>query len=116
MSPIRIAAGLAALLALVTSATSAGSGRRPSLQLAGDDPVTVVGRDFAPRERTRLTLVAGATRAVRETQADRRGGFRASFPGVFVDRCSASVSVAAVGSRGSRAAVKRPQRQCPPAP
>ena len=88
---------------------------RPSLRLSTSDLTRVTGSDFGARERVRVTLLVADARRVASVVADRSGRFAVSFPRVFVDRCSGSLAVFAVGSRGSRAALKLPQRACPPA-
>jgi hypothetical protein len=74
-----------------------------------------VGSRFAKRERVHVTVTTGSERAAKRVVASRRGTFVVSFPSVEYDRCN-SLFGRAVGSEGSRAALKLPQPQCPPRP
>jgi hypothetical protein len=94
--------GLAlALFAVALAAPAAGAGvARPTLALAGTQPLLVRGTHFAPNERIRL-LVSGAKLKTLTVRASARGSF--SLP-LFAgyDRCH-GLFVQALGAAGSRA-------------
>ena len=106
---MRVLAITAAVLSAAAVASAAG--QPPTLRLVRDEPLTVAGQRFHPRERVRL-LVDG--RVVARTTTNARGAFTVSTTAPF-DRCLGT-DVAAVGSAGDRAALgKLPQPACPPA-
>jgi hypothetical protein len=105
------------VVAAIVSLLPAGAGAeslagKPALRLVSASPLTIRGLRFVPKERVRV-IVLEAGSATRRVSADAQGTFVASFQEASVDRCSA-LSVLAVGSRGSRAALKRPGPLCPP--
>ena len=59
----------------------------------------------------RVTAARNGERLVRAVTASTRGGFVVSFSGVTIDPCNTSFW--ATGNRGSRAALKLPERMCP---
>jgi hypothetical protein len=81
------------------------SNGRASLRLSSLHPVTVVGRGFKSGERVRVSGV-GARRTV---LASRRGGFVLRMH--HADPC-ASLTIVAVGSKGSRASLNYSQLLC----
>ena len=83
----------------------------PRVALSGD-PVLVRGFNFLPRETVRVVVVASGSYSKR-VPASRTGTFRANFPLASVEGCGV-FTVTAIGSRGSRAYLKR-QVGCPPA-
>jgi hypothetical protein len=80
------------------------SNGRASLSLRSLQPLTVLGRGFKSGERVR---VSGA--GVKRVVASRRGGFAVRM--AYQDPC-ASLSITAVGSRGSRASLNFSQLYC----
>lgn len=105
---------LAALAALVAAATavlapSAGAdvqAARPTLDVVSVEPLRVRGERFKSRERAVVTAWVAGRKAVVWARAGRRGAFVVTLPPFLTaGRCVASVRVAAVGSRGSRATV-----------
>jgi hypothetical protein len=103
------------LLAVVigVAAGSAGAARKPAtLRITSHDPLVVRGAHFRASERVRVTANVGLT-VQRRVVAGARGGFTVTFDQVPVDRCTGGF-VRAVGSSGTRAAVKLPQLLCPP--
>lgn len=114
----RLLAVLVLLATLSTACASAGvRGGAPhaSVRVVSTAPFTVRGSHFRPRERVRLAVSAVGT-ATRRVQAGPTGAFAAVIRSVRVDDCS-GYAVRAVGSAGSRAAVKLPAGECaPPAP
>jgi hypothetical protein len=105
----------AVLLGWAAGASSARSDR-PTLRLRGTEPLSLAGSRFVARERVRVTvIVPGEQAAARRVTASRRGSFTVTFPSVDYDRCN-SLFGRAVGSEGSRAALKLPAPQCPPRP
>ena len=105
------AAAVAALAATGAVAQTA----RPTLRLVSVSPTTVAGAHFKAREHVRVRLQTSERSATRRLIATRLGRFVAHFGSQPFDPCNSSLSVTAVGARGSRAAVKLPQRECPPA-
>lgn len=101
-------------VALAVGGSAAGEPtQRPSIGLAGTQPLVIKGTHFKPRERVAVDVLAPA-RAGRSVVATRRGSFVVRFR-LSVGRCE-RISVHAFGSRGSRARLL-PQREldyCPP--
>ena len=93
---------------------SAPSARTPGLRVMVREPLTVRGDAFKPGERVRLVALGSIKRLTRQTTADARGTFKASFR-LDADRSSHLV-VAAVGSQGSRAFVEVLRRPSNPPP
>ena len=87
----------------------AGGASQARVRIVTLSPLVVRGTGFKSRERIRVTATPGGIRRVVSTAG---GAFRATFT-VPVDRCM-GLSVAAVGARGDRAALKLPQPACPP--
>jgi hypothetical protein len=75
-----------ALLALVSAAGAAGSGR-PHLALVQASPVVVSGTGFAPGRIVVVSYASGPRRARRAVRAGAQGGVRVVFKGVVFDRC-----------------------------
>jgi hypothetical protein len=100
---LRIVAVIALALVLAVPA-SGGKPRRASLQLRSIDPVVVTGRGFASGEPVLLTARAGTTGRAVPLVAKRDGTFTARFR-LHLGPC-ASLTVRAVGTRGSRAILK----------
>lgn len=114
----RFAAGIAALIAsLVVVASPAARTDSARLRVVATDPVKVVGTGFHASERVRVVArYSGHTAAVR-LRATRAGRFTAVIANATLyDPCNDTLRVTAAGSMGTRAEVKLPQRQCPPAP
>lgn len=106
---------LALSLALFGSAASGGGGvssGKATLKLVRGAPLTLQGAQFVPGERVRVSAVS-EQRQTKRVIANRRGVFVVGFPQVTYDRCNGLIALA-VGSRGSRASLKRPQPLCPP--
>lgn len=102
-----IALSLGALAAGVSSASPVAS--RPGLRVSDLDPFTVQGFRFEPSERVGLTVTT-RRRFVRTIDASVKGAFRVVFR-LHLGHC-ASYAVRAIGSAGSRAAVKNPPQEC----
>jgi hypothetical protein len=108
---------LLVLAAIVVGAASAASMARPSLRVAGLDPVTVRGSSFHARERVKVTLVSGALKRTLSVRTSAAGRFTATFDLLTpLDPCIAGWAVTAIGAEGDRASAKGPLRQCPPPP
>jgi hypothetical protein len=102
-------------LALFGTAASGGdetSAGKATLKLQRSAPLTLRGARFVSAERVVVSVRTDGRRTKRVTAND-RGAFVVSFPGFTYDRCD-PLFVLAVGSRGSRAGLKRPPRLCPP--
>jgi hypothetical protein len=114
---VRVAAALVVLaLAFGVAGLADGSRPRPDrgakLTLVTMKPLTLRGTRFLAAEKVRLTVVAGGDRFVRRTTANSAGSFTQRFSAVMDDRCNRLLAVA-IGSRGSRAAIKPFQPACP---
>jgi hypothetical protein len=110
-----LAAAACSALALALPAVAAGP--PPALRLASMQPLTVRGVHFKSHERVRVTEHAGAAKRSKLVRATATGTFKVTFVvPTAIDPCLESVSITAVGGRGSAAAVKLPQRACPPSP
>jgi hypothetical protein len=92
---------------------SAQAAERPGLRLMKTRPVQVHGSGFAPGERVRVVLHAGAAAASERTTASAAGGFTVTFRGTKIAGC-VPLSIAARGSAGSRARLLRRNPQCMP--
>ena len=97
-----------------TQSVTASSARTPALRVMTREPLAVRGTGFRPAEKVRITALGSIKRLVRQTTADERGTFKASFR-LGADRTSHLV-VAAVGSQGSRAFVSVKRRLSGPPP
>jgi hypothetical protein len=106
----RLVAALAA--AAIAASCAAAGASKPSLRLASRAPLKISGRHFAPREHVRVRVLA--TKLTRRAVATSAGSFTVSFGEAAGDPCSAFTAVAR-GSAGSRALLKVPPRECPPA-
>jgi hypothetical protein len=103
------------LFASLPAGASAGQGAAGTARLAlvGGSPLKVRGVRFEPAERVRVRVLAPAL-ASKRVVVDDKGSFVLRFAGIAVDRCN-GLTVTAVGSGGSRAALKLPpQPLCPP--
>lgn len=115
MSRVLAALGVFATLTLVPAAATGAGQSSPSLRIVAVTPVHVSGRAFRPYERVQLRATSGEITAQRALRATRLGSFRVTFATIEItDRCSMDLLVRAIGARGSRAAAKLPQLQCPP--
>ena len=102
-------------IGLIVVSSAAAQAARPTLRLVSLSPTTVAGVHFQGKERVRVRLRTNDRSATRHVVATRLGKFVVTFGSKPFDPCNSSLSVTAVGARGSRAAVKLPQRECPPA-
>jgi hypothetical protein len=99
----------------VSAAATRDENQLPTLRLADRQPLVLRGLWFAPGERVRVTVAVDEGRAMRRSAAGARGTFSANFAPLALDRCN-GLFASAVGSEGSRAALKlKAQPQCPPA-
>lgn len=107
---------LAAILGAVSLVASANATARARVKVADTQPVKIAGRGFQVREQVRLVVRFSGYRIVRSLRASRIGTFTAVVAGApAFDPCNGTLAVTAIGSGGSRATAKFPQRQCPPA-
>jgi hypothetical protein len=113
----RTSAAAAALLLVATACGhSSGSSEpardvttiRPALAPIGQSPLTVTGTSFRPHEKVMLAA-KGAQSASAKVTADESGSFTASFHGL---KACDSVTVTAVGSKGSRTEFNLSQIAC----
>jgi len=93
----------AALVALIAVSAAGAAPLRAHLTLVARNPLTVSGSSFRPSERVTLR-VTGDVRAVARARASARGTFKVQL-NVVLHRCTAA-AVQAVGTAGSRAALK----------
>jgi hypothetical protein len=108
---MRLALVFVALLASLV-AQSAAATTRATLRLVDDTtPPTLRGAGFQAREHVRVVIVAGDVRSVKRVIATARGRFTVRVLG-DIDACT-GFSASAIGSKGTRAALKRPPGQCP---
>jgi hypothetical protein len=105
----------AALIATVVGQTSGSDSSshepkavRPQIASMGQNPLTVKGTGFRPGERVRI-VVKGSQGGTLTGKAGPDGSFAATFRGV--NGCD-SVTVTAVGSKGSRASFNLSQIAC----
>jgi hypothetical protein len=113
MQPVKSFLALAALcLATSTGAYGgvAGAGARPTLLVASETPLVVLGRGFEAGERVRLVASVRNRVFRKPTVAGPRGVFRVRF--AAVDASCGPAFVSAVGSDGSRASVRRVPEPC----
>ena len=102
-------------LALAVPAVAAGPG--PALRLVSTQPLSVRGVHFKSYERVRVTQHVDTSKRSKLVRASATGAFKVTFDvPMATDPCLESVRVTAVGARGSEAALKLPQRACPPSP
>jgi hypothetical protein len=97
---MRAAAAAVVVLVLALPA-GAASPRRATLELASLAPLVVKGSGFGSVERVALTASAPSAQRMMSLLAHRNGSFTARF-GLTLGEC-ATVTVRAVGVRGSRA-------------
>jgi hypothetical protein len=90
--------------AVESPAAPAAQSARPKLTITNMNPLQVAGRGFKPRER--VVLSVGQRR--RAVTADAGGRFSVRFGRAM---CSGG-TISAVGSKGSRAAVRLPRTVC----
>ncbi len=113
--------GVAVLFGVIalacTSASTGAAVPRAALRLLDTSPVTVGGTGFKPRELVRVTFSQGLVKQRRSLRATTTGRFSSSAgDDTRLDRCGDLLLVTAVGGRGSRASLKYPLPDCPPAP
>lgn len=109
-----VAVGCSAL-GLAVPAVAAGP--VPALRLITTQPLTVRGVHFKSHERVRVTQHVDTSKRTKLVRATVTGTFKVTFAvPTAIDPCLESVRVTAVGARGSEAALKLPQRACPPSP
>jgi hypothetical protein len=110
---VAAAAGIAAVVGQ-TSDSSSGPARtpdapRPKLTPYAQNPLSVKGTGFRPHERVRVTVEGVAAPATHTVRASAKGVFSLEFR--RVNGCD-SVTVTAVGSKGSRTSFNLSQIAC----
>ena len=107
-----------ALVVLVSAAFAAGIGSagsngssaaKPRLSLVTGAQLVIAGQGFRSAERVRVTATVGSARAGKSLVADGSGRFTAR---IRTGPACGPIYVVAVGSKGSRAAVRH--REIPP--
>jgi hypothetical protein len=106
-------AGLALLAALTVLALPTREQTAPAIRPVTLAPLIVRGTGFLPRERVRLVVRAGRSRAhARRIVADVGGRFRLRFGLLLaIEPCEGRLVLTATGTRGSRARYARPCRR-----
>ena len=108
---MKIALVLTALVFSLPGQNSAAA-THATLRLVDDTtPVKLRGTGFQSREHVRVVIVAGSTRTVKRVVATAVGRFTVRVAG-DVNAC-AGFSATAVGSKGTRASLKRAPGECP---
>src|SRR5262245_10476882 len=102
--------------ATASQATASTPGAvRPALTLSGPKPLLLRGSHFRGHEKVRLTFRAGSVTAVRTVRATALGTFTIITPPTLAyDRCSTGLLIAAQGTTGNLATIKRPPLGCAP--
>jgi hypothetical protein len=98
------------VLTLTGGAASAAPSARPALKVSAG---AVKGTHFRARERIRVVFRLESDRIVRHLRTTKAGTFRTALPSF--DPCLESLQITAVGAPNETAALKLPQRACPPA-
>ncbi len=110
---MRLLAVTLLMFLLAAGTASARTQSQPTLRiLRSADALVIRGSGFYARENVRVTVATTSSR-VKVVRTSPTGTFTANFGATYVDPCSAFV-VRAVGSRGDRALLKLPARQCIP--
>ena len=99
------AVAAAVLVLLLVLPAAAAQPRRATLKLATLAPLVVHGQEFGKSERVALTASSSSAQRMLSVVARRDGSFTARFD-LRLGRC-ASLTVRAVGARGSRAILQR---------
>jgi hypothetical protein len=112
----RASAGfVVASLVLVTAVASASGTTRPTLRVAGTEPLVVRGESFRPHERIVVTALTatGPKRLVLRASAGGRFGATFRLPN---QPCAKAFAVRAVGAVSRPAALRVPGPPCVPPP
>jgi hypothetical protein len=102
---------LAIALAAAALAGAAPAATGPTLRLQSGTTLVLLGSGFRPAEHVSVT--ASGVRVLHWRVIAVHGAFRVSLGGLVLSRCNA-VSIVAVGSAGSRVALKIPRPACMP--
>jgi len=88
---------------------------RPVLALSGPASLLLRGSHFRGHERVKLTFRAGSLVTVRTVRATAGGTFAITTPPTLAsDRCTTGLLIAAHGTSGTLATIKRPPLGCAP--
>ena len=107
--PVATALVVAALGAVAAQAAAPP----PGLSIAASRPLTIRGLHFPARQWVRVTVASTSTHTARRW-VNATGSFTATFPNLTFGPCT-GMQVRAVGTRGTVAWLKIPQRACMPA-
>jgi len=83
-----------------------------SIRISHAAPLALKGVQFVGGETLRVVVKLGGKRAVRRITVDADGGFLARFPSFRVARCGPTLSVSAIGSKGSKVSWDLNQVSC----
>jgi hypothetical protein len=98
-------------------AGTVGAQIKPSLRLLVKSPLTVHGVGFHAKEKVRVTVSVASVKRVRVVRTTTAGAFTVEISNVGpYDPCNDPLLVIAAGANGDNAALKLPQRACPPSP
>jgi hypothetical protein len=100
---------LVAASALAWPVAQLAAATAPTLRVRARDPFSLRGTHFQAFERVKLTL-NGTWR--KRVESDVHGTFVARFRNITVDICDGFV-LRATGSKGSKAILRVPARECP---
>ncbi|MGH3109806.1 MAG: hypothetical protein ACRDQT_02665 [Gaiellaceae bacterium] len=108
---LALACGL--IVAASPSARTVASARA-SLEIASVDPLRIAGAGFRSHERVRVTAWVDRRRTTARARAGRRGAFQLRIARSTGGMCRSSVTIVAVGNRGSRTTVALANVTCVP--
>ena len=112
---ILVALALVCGLAVATSPSGGTvAGSKASLEIVSVDPLRVAGAGFRVYERVRVTAWVDGRRTTARARAGRRGAFQLRIARSTGGMCRSSVTIVAVGNRGSRTTVALANVMCVP--
>lgn len=89
-----------------TGTAAVDSKRKPVVVLVSDDPVSLRGRNFVPRELLTVRLSVGNRLYTKRVRATSLGMFSAQFATVAATECD-PIGVSVAGTAGSRAGLAK---------
>lgn len=108
---MRLALAVATAAALTALASAAAA--TVHLRIVDRTPLTLRGLAFVAGERVAVKVELGDRTTDRLVRADASGRFLVRFPGFVYDRCHGTLTVKAIGSRGTRAGFTLQPLDCP---
>jgi hypothetical protein len=104
---------LAAVIVAASTAVASAAAATTHLRIVDRSPLTLRGLAFVAGERVAVKVRLGDRTTGRVARANAAGGFLVRFPGLVYDRCHGTLTVAATGSRGTRAGFTLQPLDCP---